>query len=102
MKKIIKIGLVVLALAIVILYHNVIMVLALKPFAEPCGYGGTSGHSVDCECDGFSFSDMKVGSTVSYCLGECGSCACSEGYPGETSVEVPCEDLSQLDWAFPV
>lgn len=81
----------------------------LKPFSEPCGYGGTSGYRVDCNCDGTLFRDVKVGATSYHCLGKCGQCKCYEqdwssySETGEVGLtEVDCATFSQLDWAFPL
>ena len=93
MKKLIKICLLIVVLVVLFQFR----VAILKPFSEPCGYGGTSMQSVVCECDGFSFKEVKVGSTDYYCLGECSSCECEKD-----SDSVPCEELSHLDWAFPL
>lgn len=75
----------------------------VKPFSEPCGYGGTSGMKVQCACDGSLFSDVKMGSTNYYCTGKCSQCKCFlVDFSDGTKTEVDCATFSQLDWAFPL
>ena len=90
-------------------WKQLVVVPILKPFSEPCGYGGTSGYRVDCSCDGILFSDIGIGSTSYHCLGQCGQCKCYEqdwsnySETGEVGLtEVDCATLSKLDWAFPL
>ncbi len=75
----------------------------VKPFSEPCGYGGTSGMEVQCACDGSLFSDVRVGSTNYYCTDTCSQCKCfTVNFSDGTKTEVDCATFSQLDWAFPL
>jgi len=62
----------------------------LKPFSEECGL--VSGNTVlnsegkmvvgpklveNCNCEGFSFGETKIGSYNTYCLGTCSECKCT-------------------------
>jgi hypothetical protein len=88
-------------------WNQVLVTPALKPFSDICGYGGTSEYRVDCECKGFLFSDVKIGSTSHFCFGECGPCSCYEqswmytqNGPEANLTEMDCSELSHLSWAF--
>jgi len=115
MKKSSKIGLIVFAVVVLAVawmtlsgsgrffWNNAVFVPVMKNFAEPCGYGGTTGNFVGCECDGFAFEDIMVGSTTTYCTGRCGSCACStyDFVTGKTA-EADCaaKPFSDMGWSF--
>ena len=88
-------------------WNQVAITPVLKPFSETCGYGGTAGHQINCDCDGFLFSDVKIGSTAQFCFGECGECRCYEqswiytpGSPEVNLTEIDCAEVSHLSWSF--
>ena len=90
-------------------WNQAVVTPILKPFSEPCGYGGTSGYRIDCSCDGTLIKDIKIGATSYHCLGQCGECKCYEqdwstySETGEVKLtEVDCATFSQLSWSFPL
>lgn len=84
-------------------WNQTVMIPIVKPFSEPCGYGGTSGMEVQCGCNGSLFADVKTGSTNYYCTGSCSQCKCfSVNFSDNSKTEVNCATFSQLDWAFPL
>lgn len=107
-----KISLVIVAILIVLFIISLIssggnwrqaVVPLVKPFSEPCGYGGTSGMEVQCACEGSLFADVKTGSTNYYCTGSCGQCRCfTVDFSDGSKKEVDCATFSQLSWAFPL
>ena len=80
-----------------------VVIPILKPFSEPCGYGGTSGLQVDCGCSGALISEIAEGPTAYYCTGSCGECKCyTYNYSSDMKIEADCAKFSQLSWAFPL
>ena len=115
MKKWHKISLSIISILIVLIlislatsggrffWKQTVILPILKPFSEPCGYGGTSGMEVQCKCDGSLISDVGIGSTNYYCTDTCGDCKCFEvNFSDGSKTEVDCATFSQLDWAFPL
>ena len=110
MKKMYKISLSIIAVLVALVIFSIIfpggksfwkqtVVLPIvKPFSEPCGYGGTSGKEVECVCDGSLFADVRLGSTNYYCTGSCRQCKCfSVNLNDGTKKEKDCATFSQLD-----
>ena len=84
-------------------WNQAVVLPIMKPFSEPCGYGGTSGMQVDCRCDGTKISDVAVGSTSIYCTGNCGECKCyTFDFGTSIKTEVDCATFSKISWAFPL
>jgi hypothetical protein len=93
MKKWLKI-LIIIFVVLMILILAVSWKSILKPYAEPCGFGGVAGVSVSCECSGIKFTELLKGSSGTYCLGTCGECACSNyNFTTKISKEVNCSEL---------
>jgi hypothetical protein len=84
-------------------WNQAVIVPILKPFSEPCGYGGTSGMEVNCECDGGLISEIAKGSTSIFCMGSCGECTCyNYDFNTKIKTEVDCATFSKISWAFPL
>lgn len=84
-------------------WRQAVLVPVMKNFAVPCGYGGTTGNFVGCECDGWKFADVSVGSTTTYCTGQCGQCACSKtDFATFKTTPVNCKEFKDMSWSFPL
>ena len=94
---------IVVLVVFIIFFQSTIILTVLKPFSEPCGYGGTSGREVQCVCDGSLFADVRDGSTNYYCTGSCSQCKCfSINFSDGSRKEEECNTFSQLSWTFPL
>lgn len=69
----------------------------IKPISDRCGQSNFNpdvSHQKSCDCSGFSFSEITMGSTNNYCFGTCKKCECSNYYyENQTRKVVDCSKL---------
>jgi len=90
-KWLIRIAIVVgILLFLGVLTYGQVFNFVLKPFSEECGYSAGINFQQICSCEGFSFNEVKFGSSTTYCLGTCSECTCNK-LINETWKTVDCE-----------
>ncbi len=71
----------------------------IKPISEECGLSSFNldvSYQKSCDCSGFSFSEIRTGSTDNYCFGTCKMCECSNYYPeNQTRKIIDCSKSDQ-------